>query len=68
MHLNILEIHPSPLQVLPDVPRLSVFSGGEAAGASGGGGAPTGSGGSLQGGPTLQPADLHLTPRSGGKP
>lgn len=55
--LNDLKILCSPLQILPDVPRLSVFSRGEASRAPGGGGAQAGSGGPLQGGPAPQSAD-----------
>lgn len=50
-----------PLQVLPDVPRLSVLSGGEVSWAFGGGGAQTSSGGSVQTGPTAQQTDQLFT-------
>lgn len=62
------EIICSPLQILPDVPRLSVLSRGKVSRAPGGGGAQTGSGGALQTGPTPQPADLLSTHCSPGQP
>ncbi len=65
---KLCEILSSPLQILPDVPRLSVFSRGEVSRTPGDGGAQTGSGCSLQSGPTLQPADLLSAFCSAGQP